>query len=120
MSVYWTPDDYSHRIRLGDLEQLAKSSRNAGEDTVEVYYSWRESRAMTFAKGTGGASLAILTAWLIPFLKHEYKDVSAGWVVLLPGLLVILLALLGLLSLWRMDDIHSSYVRSNVWLQLFR
>lgn len=120
VSVYSDPDSYPQRIRLRDLEQLAKSPRNSGEDTVQTYYSWRDARAMTFARGLGGAALAILTAWLIPFLKHEYKDVSAGWVVLLPCLLVVLLALLGLASYLRMDQIHSSYVRANVWLQLFR
>ena len=120
MSVYQASDTYPQRIRLRDLEQLAKSPRNSGEDTVETYYSWREARAMTFARGMGGAALGILTAWLIPFLKHEYKDVTVGWVILLPCL-VILLALLGLASFLRMDQIHSSYVQeANVWLQLLR
>jgi hypothetical protein len=65
-------DQYPYRIRLRQLQEIARSPRNGGEDIVQAYYSWRDARAMTVSKGLAGAALALLTAWFVPFLKNEY------------------------------------------------
>jgi hypothetical protein len=104
-------------IRLKDLIYLARSSRNSGEDVVQTYYGWRESRALSFAKGMGGAALSILTAWLIPFLKNEYHGASIWLIVITPVTLVVSLAAVGLIAILRMNKIHRSFVHAIVWLQ---
>jgi hypothetical protein len=111
---------YSKAIRLAQLRYIAKSHRNGGEDTVETYYGWREARAQTVAKGMGAAALSFLTAWLIPFLKHEYEGASPVLIIATPAALTIALALIGLVSLVRMDVIHQSFIRAMVWLERLR
>jgi hypothetical protein len=74
-------DPYRYGLHVWQLRDLTRSPRNSGEDTVQTYYGWREGRSMTFAKGLGAAALSLLTAWLIPFLKGEYKDASLWLVV---------------------------------------
>jgi hypothetical protein len=113
-------DPYSHHIRYWQLQDLARSERNNGEDAVETYYSWREGRALAVAKGMGAASLSLLTAWLIPFLKNEYQGASVWLIVLTPLALVLALATMGLASLMRMDRIHASFITAMVWLQRLR
>jgi hypothetical protein len=111
---------YSKGIRNADLEELAGSARNGGEDTVETFYAWREGRALTVANGMGAAAVSILTAWLVPFLKHEYHGTSIWLILVTPASLVVTLAAIGLVSLLRMDVIHASFIRAMVWLQRFR
>jgi hypothetical protein len=111
---------YTHGIRLRDLRVLARSQRNGGEDTVETYYGWRESRAMSVAKGFAGAAASVLTAWLIPFLKHEYRDATPWLIIVTPALLIVSLAAIGFVSVRRMDRIHASFVRAMVWLERLR
>ena len=113
-------DSYSAGIQLRELEQIAKSHRNGGEDIVDTYYGWRDARALTVAKGMGAASLSLLTAWLIPFLKNEYADASTWLIVVTPAAIVCTLAVIGAMSLMRMDLIHGSYIRAMVWLQRSR
>jgi hypothetical protein len=111
---------YSKHIRLRDLQYIARSARNGGEDTVETYYGWREARALTVARGFGAAAVSILTAWLIPVLKDEYSGASAWLIVATPVALVISLAVMGLVILLRMDRIHKSFIRAMVWLERLR
>jgi hypothetical protein len=111
---------YPKRIRLRDLEALTRSGRNGGEDTVETYYGWREARALTVAKGLSAAALSVLTAWFIPFLKHQYKESSQWLVIVTPVALIATLVAIGLLSLLRMDRIHASFIRAMVWLEWLR
>jgi hypothetical protein len=113
-------DIYSRGIQLSQLRELARSSRNNGEDVVEKYYSWREGRALAVAKGFGAAALSLLTAWLIPFLKSEFDEASLILVIAPPVGAMLALAGIGLMSLRRMDRIHQSFVRAMVWLQFFR
>jgi len=77
-------DPCAQRIRLRDLRYIAKSARNNGEDTVETYFGWRDTRALTVAKGLSAAALSILTAWFVPFLKSEYKNTSLWLTVATP------------------------------------
>lgn len=72
------PAVYANEMRLRDLRGIAKSSRDGADDVVKTYYAWREARAMAVAKGLGGAALSILAAWLIPFLKDQYKGTPLG------------------------------------------
>jgi hypothetical protein len=111
---------YSKEIRPFDLEELARANRSGGEDAVETYYGWREQRAMAVAKGLGTAAVSILTVWIVPFLKHQYKGASTWLIVVTPVGLIVALALFSLTSLLRMDAIHASFVRATVWLQRFR
>jgi hypothetical protein len=111
---------YSHEIRLRDLKDLASSPRNGGEDTVDTYYGWREGRAMTVAKGLGAATLSILTAWLVPFLKDEFSDAAPGLALAAPLLLMTTLLTIAVISVLRMDRVHAAYVRSMTWLQRLR
>jgi hypothetical protein len=115
------PDDpYPRGILLLDLVDLARSSRNNGEDIVQTYYEWRDARALTVAKGMGAAALSILTAWFVPFLKDQYKGTSLWVIVATPLAIVLALAAWGLVSVLRMDMIHGSFIRANVWLQRLR
>ena len=68
----------------------------------------------------GAAALSILTAWFVPFLKNEYKGASLWLIVVTPLALTLALAMLGLVSLLRMDGIHQSFLRAMVWLQRLR
>ena len=113
-------DQYPYRIRLRQLQEIAKSPRNGGEDTVQKYYAWREGRALTASKGLAAAALSVLTAWLVPFLKNEYDGGSPDVVIVIPVALVLTLAIVGLISLLRMDRIHTSFIHAMVWLQRLR
>ena len=113
-------DSYRQRIELGELKSLAQLSGSGGEDTIKTYYTWREARALTVSRGLAAAALSLLTAWVIPYLKGEYKSASPWLIVATPLTIVLTLAVLGLISLLRMDRIHASYVRSMVWLERFR
>jgi hypothetical protein len=111
---------YSKGIQLRALEFIARSERNRGEDTVETYYGWREGRALTVGKSMTAAAVSVLTAWLIPFLKQQYHRASAWLIVVTPVALILSLALVGVLSLQRMDRIHASFIRAMVWLERLR
>jgi hypothetical protein len=110
---------YRRELTIGDLTVLTTSVRNEGEDTVETYYRWRERRAFAVARGFGGAALALLTAWLIPFLKDEYRHAALG-LVIAPLVGAVALGVVGLVSLLRMDAIHLSFVRASGLLQWLR
>jgi hypothetical protein len=110
------PWPYKHRVRARDLRRLSKSARSSGEEAVEKYYEWREARAMTVAKGAGGAALSLLTAWLVPFLKNEFKDTPAVLAVALPVGVVVGLSCWALVALRRLDSIHRSFIVAVAWL----
>ena len=98
----------------------AASPRNGGEDTVQKYYELRDARAMSIAKGAGGAAVSLLTAWLIPFLKNEFNDTSL-WLVLVPPTAILLsLSVAGMLAIRETTRVHRSLIRALVILQLYR
>jgi hypothetical protein len=111
---------YEHAPRIRDLRRLTRSTRSNGEEAIEKYYDWREARALSVAKGAGGAALSLLTAWLIPFLKDEFRFAPPFLVLAPPLLLVAGFAIWGLLSLMRMDRIHRSFITTVCWLQALR
>jgi hypothetical protein len=111
---------YSKGLTIGDLAVLAKSLRNGGEDDVQIYYGWRDSRSMTVAKGFAWAALSLLIAWLIPYLKGEFSG-SPAWLAVVPPILIILGAgAVALTAVMRLDRIHASFVQAMVWLQQVR
>jgi hypothetical protein len=111
---------YRYALTLGQLQQLASSPGNGGEDVIDTYYGWRNDRTATAAKGMGGAALSLLVAWLVPFLKNEYAKTPL-WLVLGPPLLTIIaLAAWSLVAVVRLNRIHASYVASAALLQTFR
>jgi hypothetical protein len=111
---------YPKGLTISDLVDLSISPRNYGEDDVQTYYGWRDSRAMSVAKGFGGAALSLLTAWLIPFLKNEFAH-SPVWLAVVPPVLIVLGAgAVALAAVMRLDRIHVSFVQAMVWLQRVR
>jgi hypothetical protein len=120
------PDQYPQGIRIVDLRNLAgRSFRRRGEgvvgsDAVKTYYTWRDARALTVAKGVGAASISLLTAWIIPFFKNEYSNSSIWLVIIPPVFLIVSLTAFALTAVLRNDRIHGSYIRAMVWLERFQ
>lgn len=111
---------YRYALTLGQLQQLASSPGNGGEDVIDTYYGWRNDRTAAAVKGMGGAALSLLVAWLVPFLKNEYAKTPL-WLVLGPPLLTITaLAVWSLIAAVWLNRIHASYAASAALLQIFR
>lgn len=113
-------DPYPRRLSVGDLELIAESPRHGGEDAVEVYYTWRETRCASYAKGAAGAALSIFTAWFFPFLKNEYDDAPAVLVWSVPLVVLAALTISALAAFRRLNVIHTSFARAVALLQVFR
>lgn len=111
---------YRYALTLGQLQQLAGSPGNGGEDVIDTYYGWRNDRTAAAVKGMGGAALSLFVAWLVPFLKNEYAKTPL-WLVLGPPLLTIFaLAVWSLVAVVQLNRIHASYAASAALLQTFR
>ena len=106
--------------RIDDLRRLAMSQRGGGEEVLDQYFEWRQSRALTVAKGVSAGALSLLTAWLIPFLKNEFESAPLLVAVLPITVITGSLSAWGLVAITRMDRIHRSYLRAASMIQLYR
>jgi hypothetical protein len=99
----------SDNVRVSDLVVLAGSA-DKGRAVLDRYYGWRHERATSSAKGLASAAAALLTAWLIPYLKGDFGYTSSALVIAVPTSLIAALAISAMWITRRLTVTHRTYL----------